>query len=283
MCQDSPMNSTSQIYDSNELRSNFYSRLVEIYEYRQVIYLLVQRDITLRYKRSVIGVGWSLLNPLLMTAVLYFVFNAVFAGYMNRSEEYLPYLLSGILTITFFNQGLQISAEAISSARNMVTKIYIPAEVLVISSVVVSTINFTLGLIPLGLISILVGKGISVTFPLTLLFIAMLAIYISGLALFVSITFVRFRDTRSLLPVLLTALTYLSPVFYPKEILNPNILNIVQLNPMVSFLDLLRWSFNQTSTVSIFDWIYAPVVTMFICYFGIKYFRKSWPKTLAML
>lgn len=273
----------TSIYDSQNLRTNIVSRVREMFTYRQVMKLLVLRDITLRYKRSVIGVGWSLLNPLFTTAVLYFVFNSVFAGYLERSSDYLPYLLSGILTMTFFNQGLVLAAEAIPNARNMITKIYVPGEVLVFSNIAVSTLNLLIGLIPLGIITILFGNGISWTFPLAILVVILLGILIASLALFISIGFIRFRDFRSILPVVLMVLMYLTPVFYPKSILSGELLTVVEINPLVSFLDCLRWSFNGTAEATAFDWFYIFASTGLAFFGGIKFFQRSWPRTLAML
>jgi ABC-2 type transport system permease protein len=95
----------------------------------QLIRLLVGRELTLRYKRSVIGIGWTLLNPMLTSFVLWVVFSFVFAGKLPDGQQYAPYLMAGIVLNSFFNQGLMISAESIASNSGVLTKIYVPPQI----------------------------------------------------------------------------------------------------------------------------------------------------------
>ena len=103
-----------QVYDSAERRIPVISQLQEIYRSRSLLRLLIIRDLTVRYKRSVLGVGWSLLNPILTTTVMFYVFNTVFMRGLQNRETFLPYLFAGVLLSTFFNQGVNFAADAIS-------------------------------------------------------------------------------------------------------------------------------------------------------------------------
>ena len=94
-----------QVYDSSVKQTPVISQLKAIYESRGLLRLLVARDLTVRYKRSVIGIWWSLLNPLFTTAVMFYVFNTVFKSRLPNGQAFLPYLLSGVLLMTLFNQG----------------------------------------------------------------------------------------------------------------------------------------------------------------------------------
>ena len=101
-----------QVYDSAERRIPVISQLQEIYKNRSLLRILIVRDLTVRYKRSVLGVGWSLLNPILTTTVMFYVFNTVFMRGLQNRETFLPYLFAGVLMSTFFNQGVNFAADA---------------------------------------------------------------------------------------------------------------------------------------------------------------------------
>ena len=98
-----------QVYDSAIAQTPVISALKGVWEKRSLLRLLVARDLTVRYKRSVIGIWWSLLNPLFTTAVMYYVFNTVFKSKLPDGQAFMPYLLSGVLTVTLFNQGMTMA------------------------------------------------------------------------------------------------------------------------------------------------------------------------------
>ena len=149
-------------------------------KYLPLIRLLVNRELTLRYKRSVIGIGWTLLNPMLTSFVLWVVFSFVFASRLSGSQQYAPYLMAGILMNTFFNQGLLQSAESIASNGAVLTKIYVPPQVFAISAALAGLVNFFIGLIPLTIVVFISGQTLAPTFPLVLLVGLCLAFLVAG-------------------------------------------------------------------------------------------------------
>ena len=114
-----------QVYDSSVKQTPVISQLKAIYESRGLLRLLVARDLTVRYKRSVIGIWWSLLNPLFTTAVMFYVFNTVFKSRLPNGQAFLPYLLSGVLLMTLFNQGLTMGADSVATGAGVLTKVYV--------------------------------------------------------------------------------------------------------------------------------------------------------------
>jgi ABC-2 type transport system permease protein len=248
-----------------------------------VIKLLVERELTLRYKRSVIGIGWTLLNPMLTSFVLWIVFSYIFSSKLPGNQQYAPYLFAGILLNNFFSQGLLASAEAIASNGSIFTKIYIPPQVFAISSALASFINFLIGLIPLTIVVYISGTNLSWTFPLTLYIALLMILLVSGLGLILSITFIRFDDTRNVVNVSLLMLLYLTPVFYPLSALSPRLQEIIGLNPMTSFLDCFRWAFSSNEVATWGDWLYISLFSLSIFYLGIVIFKKYWPRTVTML
>ena len=249
----------------------------------QLIRLLVGRELTLRYKRSVIGIGWTLLNPMLTSFVLWVVFSFVFAGKLPDGQQYAPYLMAGIVLNSFFNQGLMISAESIASNSGVLTKTYVPPQVFPISVALAGLVNFFIGLIPLTLVVFISGQKISFAAPLVLFVGICLAFLVAGLGLSLSLLFIRFDDSKNFVGVALLILTYLTPIFYPISILSDQMQFFVNLNPLTSFLDCFRWSFSTNGDASSGDWLYMIGTSVLALIFGTWVFRKYWPRTVAML
>lgn len=252
-------------------------------KYAQLIRLLVNRELTLRYKRSVIGIGWSLLNPVLTSLVLWYVFSFVFASRLPNGQQFAPYLMAGILLYTFFNQSLMQSAESIANNAGVLTKIFIPPQVFAVSSALAGLINFVIGLLPLALVCFISGQSIAWTLPLVFVIGISLALLSAGLGLAISIMFIRFDDTRNIVNVLLMILMYLTPVFYPVSIMNPTMQKIIHWNPLTSYLDAFRWAFSNNASPTIFSWIYMAIWSIGALLLGAYVFKKFWPRTVAML
>jgi ABC-type polysaccharide/polyol phosphate export permease len=108
------------VYDSSIPQTPVISALKSVWEKRSLLKLLVARDLTVRYKRSVIGIWWSLLNPLFTTAVMFYVFNTVFKSRLPDGQSFFPYLLSGVLMMTLFDHGLTLVADSIASCIKLI-------------------------------------------------------------------------------------------------------------------------------------------------------------------
>jgi ABC-type polysaccharide/polyol phosphate export permease len=254
-----------------------------IMKYAQLIRLLVNRELTLRYKRSVIGIGWTLLNPVLTSAVLWYVFSFVFASRLPSGQQFAPYLMAGILLNTFFNQGLMQSADSIASNGGVLTKIYVPPQIFAISSALAGLTNFFIGMIPLALVCFISGQALAWSLPLVLVVGVALALLTAGFGLALSIMFIRFDDTRNIVNVLLMILMYLTPIFYPVSVMNSTMQRIIHWNPLTSYLEIFRWAFSNNASPTLFNWLYMSFWSIFALLLGTFVFRKFWPRTVAML
>jgi len=274
---------SKEIYDSNARGKVFSDTFRAFWDYRELIILLVKRDITVRYKRSFLGLLWTLLNPLLTSLVLWFVFITIFSSKLPDGTQFAPYLLAGVLLVTFFTQGFNQAADSIAQGSGILMKIYVPPQVFAFAGAVSNAVNFCFGLFALAFISLITGDGISLLFPLTIVVIVFMAMYVTGLGLLVSIAYVRYDDTRSIFAILISFMMYLSPIFYPKEILSGEMLTVVNANPLTSFLDVFRYVFSNTGTASWADWAYMGSFSVAILFIGIRSFAKAWPRTVVML
>ena len=272
-----------EVYDSAAREVPVISQLKGVYDRRGLLRLLVGRDLTVRYKRSVIGVWWSLLNPLLTTAVFFYVFNTVFKAKMAGGTIFLPYLLSGILCMAFFSQGMTMAADSIAQSSSVLTKVYIRPEVFAFSSTIASAVNFMLGLIPLTVVLIGYGKYPASRAPLIIVFIICMTLFTTGLGLLLAIAYINFDDSRSIIGILLMLLQYMTPVFYPISALGPHTQRVIELNPLTSYLAVLRhvWGGNGTTTLA--NWFVMGGSSVAVFIIGLVVFQRKWPKLVAKL
>lgn len=261
---------SKQVYDSQARGKVFADTFRAFWDYRELIALLVKRDIAVRYKRSFLGLLWTLLNPLLTSLVLWFVFIEIFSARLPDGTQFAPYLLAGVLLVTFFTQGFNQAADSIAQGSGILMKIYVPPQVFAFAGAVSNAVNFCFGLFALAFISLVTGDGISVLFPLTVVVILFMLMYVTGLGLLVSVAYVRYDDTRSIFAILISFMMYLSPIFYPKEILSETMLRIVNINPLTSYLDVFRYVFSNTGSASWGDWVYMSSFSVVILFLGIR-------------
>jgi ABC-type polysaccharide/polyol phosphate export permease len=272
-----------EIYDSQAKGKVFADTFKAFWDHRELIALLVKRDIAIRYKRSFLGLLWTLLNPLLTSLVLWFVFINIFSARLPDGTDFAPYLLAGVLLITFFIQGFNQAADSIAQGSGILMKIYVPPQVFAFAGALSNAVNFCFGLFALAFVSYITAAGVALSFPLTILVIFFMLIYITGLGLLVSIAYVRYDDTRSIFAILISFMMYLSPIFYPKEILSGTMLKVVNANPLTSFLDVFRYVFSGTGSASWADWAYMAGISITVLFIGIRSFAKAWPRTVVMM
>lgn len=223
-------------------------QLQELWRYRNLIANLVIRDLKVRYKNSILGVLWSLLNPLLLMVIFTFVFTIMQPN--NQIPHFAVFILTGLLPWSFFSNAIMAGASQITGNGPLIKKVYFPREVLPISTVLSNFVNFLLSLIPLVLF--LMWSGIGFTIQLIWLPVILMIhlIMIMGLALFLSALTVFYRDTIMILDALLLGLFFMTPIFYPMELIQQEavifgislpINRIIRwLNPMASIVDSYR-------------------------------------------
>ena len=277
------MSSEISVYDSDVKLIPIFSQLTGVWEKRGLLKLLVARDLTVRYKRSVIGIWWSLLNPIFTTAVMFWVFNTVFKTRMPDGTAFMPYLLSGVLLMTFFNQGLNTAAEAVAQGAGVLTKVYVRPEVFAISAALSSAVNFTIGLLPLTLVLLISGKYPGLLSPLVLVLMASMVMLTTGLGLVFSIAYITFDDFRSLIQILLLALQYMTPVFYPITALGPHTRMVIELNPLTSFIAVFRHVFGSNYPATGLNWLMMLTSSILVFVLGLWFFIKKWPKAVAKI
>lgn len=201
--------------------------LVELFNYRALLRYLVILDLKVRYRGSVLGFLWTLLNPLLLMIVL----SAVFSRIGRISEEnYALFLLSALMTWGFFSQSVERSLGSIIQNRALIQKIYLPKIVFPVSIVLSNLVNLIFFLVAYLLIAVVIYRVYPTTF-LLLPVVVMLFFLSAGAAMLMCTLNVFFRDFTHLTSVLLRALFYLTPIIYPASLFGPKGQLLLRLNP----------------------------------------------------
>ncbi len=208
----------------------------QAFAYREVIKNLVLRDLKVRYKRSILGFLWVMLNPLLIMTVLYVVFSQVFHSLPN----YAAYLISGIVLWNMFSYSTSTATYSFLSNGNLLKKIAIPKMIFPIASVASALINFCFSLIPLLIILLLTGASLNTRVLLIPACVFELLVFTIGIALILSTAVVFFHDIIYIYEVILLAWMYFSPIFYPVSILPAFITRMMRFNPLYHYLSIFR-------------------------------------------
>jgi lipopolysaccharide transport system permease protein len=211
--------------------------LSELFRYRNLLVELVLSELRLRYRRSVLGFLWTLLNPLLMMLVLTLVFSTVMRFAV---KDYAILLFCGLLPWIFFSQSVNLSLMSIVGKGPLLKKVYMPKVVIPLSAVIATFVNFSLSLVPLSLILLALGHrvGVSVAFVPVAMF--MLAAFTAGVSLLFACLNVFFRDFTHMTEVVLQAWFYASPVIYTIDMIPEAYRPAFAWNPVVYLVECFR-------------------------------------------
>lgn len=236
------MTTTLPVYDSSQSRTTPISVFTNLWAYRGLLRLLIRRELTVRYKRSTLGVWWTLLNPLLTTAVLWLVFGIIAGRFGNEdlTEPYVVYLLAGVIMMTFFSQTVLATGSAITGSKEILSKVYVPAEVFAFATAFAGLVNFLISSVLLIVAAIVSGQGIAWTAILSPLAILSMMALIVGLGLLIASAAVWFFDVLDLTRVLIQLLYYLTPVFWTLSFIPEWAHTFVFANPLYSYLEVFR-------------------------------------------
>jgi len=263
---------TSYTIEIKPLGSGWDFNLKEIWAYRELLYFLVWRDIKIRYKQTVLGALWALLQPLLTMAVFTVLFGKL-AGIKTDDIPYPLFAFCGLVIWTFINTTVNSSSNSLVNNTNLITKIYFPRLLIPYSAVVAGLIDVLLSLIVLVVIMILYSQAFHLSMLLAPCFLLLAVLLAVGVGSFLSSLNVRFRDVKMLLPFGLQLWMFISPVFYPLSLFPEKWRWALALNPLTGILEGFRSSlfgkpFDYFSLVS------SIVLTTLLFFVGAVIFKK---------
>lgn len=198
---------------------------------------LVKRDLKKKYRGSILGVAWTILNPLLMMVVLTLVFSNIFRFDI---KNFPLYLITGQVIFSFFSEATNLAMVSIIGNASLIKKIYVRKSLFPISSVTFSLVNTLFSIIAIFLIVLITNSKISISFLLIPVILLYVYIFSFGIGLVLSTLAVYFRDIIHLYGVFLMILMYLTPIFYPENIIPEKYKALIALNPMIYFVSYFR-------------------------------------------
>jgi ABC-2 type transport system permease protein len=225
------------VYDSAARAAPFVEEGQALLRYRDLVVQLVSRSVKARYKRSILGVAWTMVNPLLTMTVLTLVFSQLFR---SPARDYALYVLSGLLAWNFFAQSTTAAMSDLLWGGGLITRIFLPKSIFALSALGTGLFNLLLAFAAYVLIALVLGAKPTAAWLFLPVPVLALGLFTLGMALALSAAAVYFADVMPTYEVLLTAWLYLTPVIYPIGLLPESVQTWLRWNPMYWFLDVFR-------------------------------------------
>lgn len=250
------------------------------YSFKKYMFLLqqlVSRDFKVKYKRSVLGILWSLLYPVLTMSVMALVFSQVFKV-NSDGVNYLVYLMSGLVIFNYFSEATNLGMSSVVANFSLINKVYLPKYIFPISKCMFVGINFLLTLIPLYAIILLTGTGVNIYHLLLPYAVICLFLFTVGISLLLSSVAVFFRDMFYIYGVFITLWMYMTPIMYDFSIIPQNLQLFFKFNPLYWFIKFCRDIILYGAVPELSVWLYCGLCAIIPLIIGIVVFKKTQDK-----
>jgi lipopolysaccharide transport system permease protein len=251
----------------------FHLDLQAIWQYRELLYFLIWRDIKVRYKQTVIGAGWAILQPLMTMAI----FTVIFAHFAKIPSDGLPYpifVFTALLPWNYFSQAVGRSGVSLVGNANLISKVYFPRLIVPISAATAPLADFAVAFVIL--LGMMAWFGIEPTWGVLALPFFMLLALVTAVAigLWLSALDVRYRDVGHTIPFLIQCWMYASPVAYPVSLVPEKWRLLYGLNPMVGVIEGFRWALLGAKSLDFGVMAVSAIMLMALLLGGIVYFKQ---------
>ncbi len=216
---------------------NLKIKMYGFYKYRGLLLQLVSRDIKVKYRKSVLGILWTVLNPLLMMLVMTLVFSHIFK---SNIPNFPVYFLTGNILFNFNAEATTQSMYSIIGNAGLIKKVYIPKYLFPVSRVMSSLVNFFFSFCALIIVMLFTRAEFYSTMIVIIIPLFYLIMFTTGISMILAALTVSFRDISHLYGVLILAWTYFTPIFYPMDIIKENLRWLIDLNPMYQYIFYFR-------------------------------------------
>ena len=247
---------------------------LELWSYRELGYFFVWRDLKVRYKQTVFGALWAIIQPF-MLMVVFSLFLGRINGIAPTGVPYPLFAFAGLVPWTLFSQSVVGSSNSLVSASNLIQKVYFPRLLLPISAVGSNLLDFLIAMVVLGLMMLYFGilPSLAILWLLPLTFLAVTAALAAGVWL--SALNVRYRDIRYVVPFLMQVWLFASPVAYSSDLVPSQWRSMYQLNPMAGVLEGFRWALlSQGTPPPVGVVLVSALATVIVLVLGLAYFRR---------
>jgi lipopolysaccharide transport system permease protein len=253
--------------------------LTKLWDYRELLYFLTWRDIKVRYKQTVLGAAWAIIQPF-FTMVVFSLFFGKLAKIPSDNIPYPIFAYAALVPWTFFANGLNQSSNSLVTSANLIKKIYFPRLIIPISGVISGIVDFVLAFVVL--IGMMLYYNIFPTWNILWLPLLLLLAFITalGIGLWLSALNVEYRDVRYVIPFLTQFWLFATPIAYPSSLLSDPWRTIYGINPMVGVVEGFRWALLATDTAPGLTIAVSSIAALAILIGGAFYFRRM-EKTFA--
>ena len=247
-------------------------------KYKFLMEQLVSRDFKVKYKRSVLGVLWSLLYPVLMMAVMAVIFSNVFK-FSTPGVNYLVYLLSGLVMFNYFSEASNLAMSSVVSNFSLINKVYMPKYIFPLSKCLFVGINFLLTLIPLYVVIFLTGTGINIWHLLLPYAFICLFMFTVGMSFILATVSVFLRDMFYIYGIIITVWTYMTPIMYDISLItNPLLQGLLKLNPLYQYINFARTIILYKHCPNLFQFAMCGISALIFLVIGLVVFKKNQDK-----
>jgi lipopolysaccharide transport system permease protein len=250
--------------------------LAELWRLRGICLVLVRRNLMVRYRQTLVGATWAVLQPVLLMAV-FTVFFGLFARYPSQGVPFAAFFLSGLVIWQVAAKILNEGSASVVANSALVNRVYLPRAFFPASVALASLVDLCFGLIALAVVLAITGVAPQPAALLAPVFIAIAMAASLGVALFLSALNVAYRDVTQLLPFLSQLWLFGSPIIYPSTIVPDSFRWLYDLNPMVLVVNGFRWGFTGTPAPDLLNWSEGVVMAALLLVTGYLFFRRREP------
>jgi lipopolysaccharide transport system permease protein len=249
---------------------------LDLWRYRELFKVLAWRDLSVRYKQTVIGVLWALIRPFLTMLVFTIIFGRIAKLPTEGDAPYALMVFAGILPWTLFSSGLSEASNSLINNEKLITKVYFPRMIIPVAAIVVALVDFLISFCILLLL--MLWYGFLPDWRIVVLpgFVVLAFLASVGPSLWIASLNVKYRDFRYVIPFIVQLGLYVSPVGFKSSVIPDHWRLLYSLNPMVGIIDGFRWCLLRGESKIFMPSLFAALlVTAFFMWFGIRQFRKT--------
>lgn len=246
----------------------------DLWRYRELFQVLAWRDVSVRYKQTVIGVAWAVIRPFLTMLIFTVIFGWVAKLPSEGTAPYALLVFAGMLPWTFFSTALSDASNSLVNNSNLISKVYFPRLIVPSATVVVAFVDFCISFLILALLMLWYWYAPPIQVFLLPIFIALAFFASLGPSLWITSLNVKYRDFRYIIPFMVQFGLYVSPVGFSSNVIPEKWRLLYSLNPVVGVIDGFRWCLLGESSIYFPGFITSLGVTAFFLWYGVRQFRK---------
>lgn len=248
----------------------------DLYRFRELFYVLAWRDLSVRYKQTVLGITWSVLRPLITMIVFTVIFNKVAKLPSEGNTPYAVMVFAGLLPWYFFSNALTESSGSLIGNSNLISKVYFPRMIIPASSVIVTFADFLISFVLMIALMVLYSYTPSINMIYLPLFIMLTFLASIGPGLLLTALNVKYRDFKYVIPFIVQFGLYVSPVGFSSSAIPEEYRLLYSLNPVVGIIDGFRWCIlGEESNIYLPGFILSLGIIFLLLIAGVRYFRKT--------